>query len=134
MGGRGSACGNGCCFIFRGFVALIAATIGLLASCVLGTFLNAHYYGMSWHQTLGETVQQVPAPIFTGLLFVLPHGAAALVVRKLMSGRSACLRTLVAALIGGLMLGLLVAPPPGPYMEGVKDIDIQSKTADKAEL
>lgn len=127
----GASCGlilEAASLTLRCVVAIIVAFLAAACGCALVADINSLLYGLEAHQTWSALVAHVPSQAISFAILVLPSVCCWCCLQP---GGGRCLRwqnSCVAALVAGLLLGVLAGPPPGPYMAHVRDADLREET------
>eukprot|EP00434_Breviolum_minutum_P039974 symbB.v1.2.035512.t1/scaffold4801.1/size34592/2 len=116
-------------------VTLVVACLAAACGCAFMADTNSFFYGLEVHKTYSDLVAYVPSEVLSLAILVLPsvccwcclQGTSSMEARSPRCFRS-WLNSCTAALVAGLLLGVVAGPPPGPYMAHVKDADLREET------
>eukprot|EP00933_Yihiella_yeosuensis_P024261 TRINITY_DN18804_c0_g1_i1.p1 TRINITY_DN18804_c0_g1~~TRINITY_DN18804_c0_g1_i1.p1 ORF type:complete len:152 (-),score=22.03 TRINITY_DN18804_c0_g1_i1:141-596(-) len=135
-------------FLYEWFSLVLNAVISIVVT-VLSTILtaavlvdmNSRLYANETFQSLGQSMasieKSIPPFAFPVVILVLPALVAGLCARPSKAAKSksagrSMKRTILGAIAGGILLGVLISRPPGPYSDGFKDADVKSAKKKKS--
>mmetsp|Transcript_70051 Transcript_70051/g.197635 ORF Transcript_70051/g.197635 Transcript_70051/m.197635 type:complete len:205 (+) Transcript_70051:92-706(+) len=115
-------------FVLRAVAVVVATAAGTVAVCLLGVVLNHVCYDHALHRALAGVIDRIPEQLAMACLVVLPPCVTLVCARHTFVKGPRLIRSPLAALIGGVVLGALISPAPGPYVRIIEDTDMSAKT------
>mmetsp|Transcript_54207 Transcript_54207/g.115715 ORF Transcript_54207/g.115715 Transcript_54207/m.115715 type:complete len:149 (-) Transcript_54207:324-770(-) len=106
-------------------VSLACASLAAMSVCLLMAAYHDNFYGSFLSRGISFLADGTPGIVASAGLLLLPTSMACLLVKS--AGQGSVLRRLLAAVLAGLVLGVLVSTPPALYQVHIADVDIHSR-------